>query len=89
MKHKIPIFRIALIVWLVFTTFYFLYGEYNHFRNFVYKKGWHDSTDKVVEGVSACQPYTIEWQGRDIHLINADCQRNDSHSHDGEVHTHE
>jgi len=74
---KISVLCIVLIVWLVFSTAYVIYGEYNRFTVFVaqrsYNAGITDSVIQLMEQSKTCQPIPVTANGAQVNLINIEC----------------
>ncbi len=74
-KH--PKLKIALIIWLVFTTLYVLYGEYNRLNNFVakqaYNRGLTDAVAEVLKQSQECQSFPVNIGDQGVQLINLKC----------------
>lgn len=72
-----PKLRIALIIWLVFTTLYVLYGEYNRLNNFVakgaYQRGLADAVTQVLKQSQKCEPFPVNIGDQGVQLINLKC----------------
>lgn len=74
--------KLFLAIWLLFTTCYFIYGQYNHLRHFVYTKGRNDVNAELFQGAYGCQPFLLEWRGETVSLVNAECFQEEPHTHD-------
>jgi len=79
-KDKIcscKIWRIVLIVWVVFTTLYLVYGEYNRLANYVaknaYNQGLTTAVTQIITESEKCQPIPINVNDKKATLINIDC----------------
>ena len=74
---KISVSKIVLVVWLVFTTLYLVYGEYSRLTNFVaqnaYQQGYSDSVTRLVAEVTKCQPVPITVGTQTINVIGLEC----------------
>lgn len=79
MKTKLPILKIALIAWLVFSVAYVAYSEYNRLNNFIaksaYEKGLTDAVSEVIKQAQKCEAFPIYLAGQGVRLINADCSQ--------------
>lgn len=77
MKKVSSVGKIVLIVWLVFTTLYLVYGEYSRLTNFVaqsaYNQGYRDSATQLVAEVSKCQPVPITLGTETVSIIGIEC----------------
>ena len=77
MPKKIPVLKILLIVWLAFTSVYFVYGEYNHFKVYVakasYTQGVQDSVAQLMAEAAKCQPIPVQANGQRVDLIALSC----------------
>lgn len=77
-KSKKPIvLKVILIVWVIFTTLYLIYGEYSRLNNYVaqsaYKKGYQDSIMRLVSESSSCQPIPVGIGGQNVDFIALNC----------------
>ena len=74
---RLPFAKIVLIVWLVFTSLYLVYGEYSRLTNFVaqgaYSQGYRDSVAQLLTEVAKCQPVPINFEGKNVQVIGIDC----------------
>lgn len=74
---KVSISKIVLIVWLVFTTLYLVYGEYSRLTGFVaqtaYNQGYRDSATQLVAEVTKCQPVPITLGTQTVSVIGLEC----------------
>jgi hypothetical protein len=80
LKDKVcscKVWKIVLIVWLVFTTLYLVYGEYSRLQNFVanraYNKGLADAVGQIITESQKCQAIPINVDDKKATLINVDC----------------
>ena len=79
-KDKIcscTVWRIILIVWIIFTTLYLIYGEYNRLTNYVaqraYNQGITTAVTQMITESEKCQPVPINVDDKKATLINVDC----------------
>ena len=74
---KIPVLKIILIVWLAFTSVYFVYGEYNRIKLYVakvaYTRGFQDSVTQLMAEAAKCQPIPVQSDGQRVDLIALNC----------------
>ena len=67
----------ALIAWLVLSTLYVLYGEYNRLNNFVaksaYDRGLSDAVTEVIKQAQKCEAFPVHISGQGVNLINTQC----------------
>jgi len=76
---KIPVLKIVIIIWLIFTTLYLVFSEYNRL-NFVvgqtaYNSGVHDTLAQIMAGASQCQPVPLTIDSNTIEVIGTKCQQ--------------
>lgn len=73
----VPVFKIILIVWLAFTSVYFVYGEYTRLKVFVakasYTRGVQDSIGQLMVEAAKCQPIPVSNNGERVDLIALKC----------------
>ena len=59
--------KIVLIVWIAFTSLYFVYSEYNHLFNIVsksaYNQGLTEAALSIVQESKKCQPVPVNVSG--------------------------
>jgi hypothetical protein len=79
-KDKIcscTVWRIILIVWIIFTTLYLIYGEYNRLANYVAKNAYNAGITTAVTQIIAesekCQPVPINVDDKKATIINVSC----------------
>jgi len=76
-KHNFSVWKIVLIVWLVFTTLYFFYDGYDRLANYVYKNGYNTgittAVTQIITESEKCQPIPINVDDKKATLINVDC----------------
>ena len=74
---RAPVLKIILIVWLVFSTLYVVYNEYNRLRFYVakasYTQGVQDTVGQLMQEASKCQPIPITSNGQQVSLIALSC----------------
>jgi len=74
---KFPLLKVLLIVWLAFTSVYFVYGEYSRVKLYVaqasYSKGIQDSIVQLAAEATKCQPIPIQANGQRFDLIALSC----------------
>jgi len=71
------VWKIVLIVWIVFTTLYLIYGEYNRLANYVaknaYNQGLTTAVTQIIAESEKCQPVPINVDDKKATIINIDC----------------
>lgn len=72
MRH-IPILKIILIVWVVFSVLYVGYSQYNYLVKVVYTKGLSDAVVKVIQQAQECKAFPVYISNTGVQLINAAC----------------
>ena len=79
-KNKLStgqVWKIVLIVWLVFTTLYLVYGEYNRLTNYVaknaYNQGLTTAVTQIITESEKCQAVPINVGDKKATIINIEC----------------
>ena len=71
------IWKVILIVWIVFATLYVLIGEYNRLNNFVaqraYNAGLGDAVSQIITESEKCQPVPVNVGELSAQLVNLGC----------------
>jgi len=71
------VWKIILIVWIVFATIYVIIGEYNRIQNFVaqraYNAGLTTAVTEIIKQSENCQPVPVNVDELSAQLINLDC----------------
>lgn len=74
---KIPVLKIVLIVWLVFSVCYVVYGEYTRLAVYVgqraYNAGITNAVNQLIEQTKACQPIPITSGDQKVEVISIAC----------------
>jgi hypothetical protein len=74
---KIPVFKIVIIVWLVLSTCYVIYGEYTRLTIYVgqraYNAGITNAVNQLIEQTKACQPIPITSGDQKVEVISVAC----------------
>ena len=77
MLKKINFWRIALILWLVFSVAYVAYGEWTRFKVFVmqnsYNQGVEDAVAKVIDESKNCKGFPVNLGQTSVTLVNVEC----------------
>jgi len=77
MIRKLPLLKILLILWLVFSVLYVGYNEWSRFKNFVmqrsYSQGVADAVNQVLEEAKTCKAFPINLGENKANLVNVDC----------------
>jgi len=79
-KDKIcscKVWKIVLIIWLVFTTLYFFYDGYDRLANYVaknaYNQGITTAVTQIITESEKCQPVPINVDDKKATIINVSC----------------
>lgn len=74
---KIPVFKVILIVWLVLSTCYVIYGEYTRLTVYVgqraYNAGVTSAVNQLIEQTKACQPIPVTSGDQKVEVISVAC----------------
>ena len=74
---KIPVLKIILILWLVFSVLYVGWNEWTRFKVAVmqnsYNRGIEDAVAKVITESKACKAFPINIGESKATLVNVDC----------------
>jgi len=77
MKTNRPVFKIILIIWVIFSVLYVAYTQYKYFNVYVaqsaYQKGLSDAVAQVIQKAQGCKKFSVTLGGQDVQLLNADC----------------
>jgi hypothetical protein len=77
MFKKIPISKIILILWLVFSVLYVGWNEWSRFKAYVmqgsYNQGVSDAVAKVIEESKSCKAFPVNIGESKATLVNVDC----------------
>ena len=81
MKCQRPVFRIVVLVWIVFSILYVGYTQYNYFRKYIadaaYQKGLSDAVVQVIQQAQKCEAFPISIDKQGVNLINVSCLQKD------------
>ena len=76
-KKGAKVTKIILLVWLVFTSLYFVWGEYQRLNQFVFQKGVEqgrfETTSGVIQAAQECRPFSVYIPGQQVELVNVNC----------------
>lgn len=79
-KHQFiacNIWKIILVIWIIFATLYVIYGEYNRLANYVaqraYNAGVSSAVSQIITESQKCQPVPVNVGDSKASLINLDC----------------
>ena len=76
--NKLFWFQIVFLAWVVFTTLYMAYGEWNRFKIGVmensYQNGFKAAVAQVIETANQCQPFPVTLEGQAVNLMALHCQ---------------
>jgi len=76
-KKKGSALKIILLVWLVFTSLYFVWGEYQRLSQFVFQQGVEqgrfETTSGIIQAAQACQPFSVYIADQKVDLLNVNC----------------
>ena len=77
-KHKAcHIWKVILVLWIIFATIYVVYGEYNRLANFVakraYNQGLTDAVTELINQGTKCQPIPVNVDDRKATFISLEC----------------
>ena len=82
MFKKIPLGKIFLVLWIIFSILYVINNEWNRFQALVvrgsYNKGVSDAVAKVIEESKACKAFPINIGETKATLVNVDCLKQPS-----------
>lgn len=74
---KIPVLKVVIIVWLVLSTCYVVYGEYTRLTVYVgqraYNTGLRDAVNQLIEQSKTCQPIPVTSSDQKVSLISIEC----------------
>ena len=74
---KIPVLKVIMIVWLVLSTCYVIYGEYTRLTVYVgqgaYNAGITTAVNQLIEQTKTCQPIPITSGDQKIEVISLAC----------------
>lgn len=76
-KKKIPVLKIIMIVWLVLSTCYVIYGEYTRLNVYVaqraYNMGLTEAVNQLITQAQTCQPVPVTSGDKKIQVISVEC----------------
>lgn len=74
---KLPIKKIIITAWIVFSVLYIGYNQYTYLVGFIaknsYDKGISDAVSSVISQAQKCEVFPIYIGGNKVNLINAAC----------------
>ena len=70
MKCKHPVLKIVIIAWLVLATLYFVWGEYSHLKNVVYRNGVRSAVLEVIQQAQECKAFPVTIGDQGVQLLN-------------------
>ena len=69
--------KVILIVWIIFSILYVLYGEWNRFKTVVIdnsiQRGQASAVLQVIQQAQECKAFQIFAGEQKVQLINVDC----------------
>jgi len=79
-KHKITscaVWKLILVIWIIFATLYVIYGEYGRLQQFVasraYNQGITDAVTQLLDEAEKCQPIPVNVGERQTAFIAIEC----------------
>jgi hypothetical protein len=84
MLNSTPIHKWVLIVWLIFTTLYTLWGGKQFLVNKVYKSGIETGQNVAINQVitqvmkSECKPISVFAGEKSVEVVNLECLKPDA-----------
>ena len=77
MPKKLPVPKIILALWLIFSVLYVANNEWNRFKAMVmqssYSQGVSDAVAKVIEESKSCKAFPINIGETKATLVSVDC----------------
>lgn len=77
MFNKVPVKKIILIVWVVFSICYVVYNEWSRFSMYVmqrsYQQGMADAVGRMITESKTCKAIPINVGDNKVTLVNVDC----------------
>ena len=75
--RKIPVLKVVMIVWLVLSTCYVIYGEYTRLSVYVaqraYNMGLAEAVNQLIAQTQSCQPIPVTSGDKKVQVISIDC----------------
>jgi len=74
---KIPVLKVIMIVWLVLSTCYVVYGEYTRLNVYVaqraYNMGLSEAVNQLIQQAQTCKAIPITSGNQKIEVVSTAC----------------
>ena len=76
-KQKSKSLKFILFAWLIFTSIYFVWAEYQRLNHYVYGQGItsgiEEAASTIIELAQKCEPFPVFVGDRSVDLVNVAC----------------